>query len=66
MRFRRVIVTVAGPLVLGAVVVAAAAPAATKNPAHAAFVTPAAANRCTNGVSDRINGRVVCIHVGGK
>jgi hypothetical protein len=33
---------------------------------EAAFVTPAAANRCTNGVSDRISGRVVCIHVGGK
>lgn len=66
MRFRRVIVTVAAPLLLGAAVVTAAAPAATKNPAHATFVTPAAANRCTNGVSDRIRGRVVCIHVGGK
>jgi hypothetical protein len=27
---------------------------------------PAATKGCTNGVSDRINGRVVCIHVGGK
>lgn len=27
---------------------------------------PDATNGCTNGVSDRINSRVVCIHVGGK
>jgi hypothetical protein len=29
-------------------------------------VTPTAAARCVNGVSDRIGGRTVCIHVGGK
>jgi Calx-beta domain len=52
--------------VLLAAVVTAAAPAATTTPAPAGPVEPAAANRCTNGVSDRINGRVLCIHVGGK
>ena len=64
MRSKRVVVTVAGALVLVAAVVTAAAAAATTNPASAAL--PTAAQRCTNGVSDRINGRVVCIHVGGK
>ena len=90
MRPKRLVVTVPGPLLLVAAVVAAAAPAATPNPAYGAGVKPvtglpaavsppplartdsasrtepAAAKRCTNGVSDRIKGRVVCIHVGGK
>ena len=61
MKSTRVVAMVAGLLLLGAAMVTAAAPAATSGPASAA-----AANRCTNGVSDRINGRVVCIHVGGK
>src|SRR5215210_6067059 len=61
MRFKYVAATVGASLLLLAAAVAAAAPAATSGPA-----TTAAANRCTNGVSDRIKGRVVCIHVGGK
>jgi hypothetical protein len=67
MRSKRVVVTVVGSLMLAAAVVTAGAPAATAKPAFSAYRTqPAAAQRCTNGVSDRIRGRVVCIHVGGK
>ena len=58
MTFKRSVVATAGLLLLCAAVVTAAASAATRNPTHAAG--------CTNGVSDRINGRVVCGHVGGK
>jgi hypothetical protein len=58
MTFKRSVVATAGLLLLCAAVVTAAASAATRNPTHAAG--------CTNGVSDRINGRVVCVHVGGK
>ena len=67
MRSKRVVITVVGALMLAAAVVTAGAPAATAKPAVSAYRTqPAAAQRCTNGVSDRIRGRVVCIHVGGK
>jgi Calx-beta domain len=58
MTLKRVLITVGASLLLLSALMAAAAPAATTG--------PAAANRCTNGVSDRIGGRVVCIHVGGK
>jgi hypothetical protein len=49
-------------------VVAALAAIATTLSASAApaGVRPAAAAKCTNGVSDRIKGKTVCIHVGGK
>jgi hypothetical protein len=64
----RLVVTVAASLLVVAALVTAAASAATRYP-----VSPAAqrapssvSKRCTNGVSDRINGRLVCIHVGGK
>jgi hypothetical protein len=33
---------------------------------HSASASRLASARCTNGVSDRIGGRVVCIHLGGK
>jgi hypothetical protein len=61
MKVLRVAVTVGVPLLLLAAAVTTAAPAATRGAA-----SPGAAQRCTNGVSDRINGRTVCIHVGGK
>jgi hypothetical protein len=49
-------------------VVAALAAVATTLSVSAtpAGAKPVAASRCTNGVSDRIKGKVVCIHVGGK
>jgi hypothetical protein len=43
---------------------ASALPLAGPTPAYR--TEPAAARRCTKGVPDQINGRVVCIHVGGK
>jgi hypothetical protein len=55
MRIKWVVVGVAALLVTGAAV-SASAPAASFWPTA----------RCSNGVPDRINGRVVCIHVGGK
>jgi uncharacterized Zn-binding protein involved in type VI secretion len=61
MKVNSVAATVFVPLLLLAAAVTTAAPAATRSAPPAA-----AAKRCTNGVSDRINGRVVCIHVGGK
>jgi hypothetical protein len=35
-------------------------------PASIAAVRPVTATRCSNGVADRVNGRAVCIHAGGK
>lgn len=55
MRIKWVVVGVAALLVTGAAVSASA-------PAASVWRT----TRCSNGVSDRINGRAVCIHVGGK
>jgi hypothetical protein len=71
MRTKCLVATVAGPLLFVAAVVTAAAPAATGNGTSASVVKPvigprAVAKGCTNGVSDRIKGRVVCIHVGGE
>jgi Calx-beta domain len=73
MRTNRVVLMVVVALALVAAAVTAAAPAATTSPAQTSNVVPlvgatplAIVARCTNGVSDRINGRVVCIHVGGK
>jgi Calx-beta domain-containing protein len=59
MRVGTVAAAVAGTLAFAAAVLAATASAATSHPA-----TTAAA--CSNGVADRIGGRAVCIHVGGK
>jgi Calx-beta domain len=58
MTLTRVLATLAGALVLAGVAVTAAAPAS--------IADPAAAKRCANGVADRMGGRAVCIHVGGK
>jgi hypothetical protein len=67
MRSKRVVVTIVGALMLAAAVVTADALAAATNPTSGAYQSePTAAQGCTNGVSDRIKGRVVCIHVGGK
>jgi hypothetical protein len=54
---KKLLVTVA-VVAIAACVVAGAAPAYRTE--------PTAAKGCTNGVSDRINGRVLCIHIGGK
>jgi hypothetical protein len=53
-------------LLVTVAVVAIAACIVVSGATSAYRTEPAAANGCTNGVSDRINGRVVCIHVGGK
>src|SRR3954454_3427791 len=44
----------------------AAAVAAVMAAGTSAHVRPAAAARCVSGVSDRMAGRTVCIHVGGR
>jgi Calx-beta domain len=54
---KKLLVTVA-VVAIAACIVAEAAPAYRTE--------PTAAKGCTNGVSDRINGRVLCIHIGGK
>jgi hypothetical protein len=59
MRSIRAIATIGASLLLVATLAAAAAAAATR----AGALAP---NACTNGIGDRIGGRTVCIHVGGK
>src|SRR5438045_2745525 len=61
MRLRCFTAAIVVPLVLAAAVATAATP-----PASTAAPRLAAATHCTNGITDRINGRVVCIRVGGK
>jgi Calx-beta domain-containing protein len=63
MKSKLVMVGVTFLLLVPAAMVTASAPAAGARPLSLPFGQTA---RCTNGVSDRINGRVVCIHVGGR
>jgi Calx-beta domain len=64
MRSTGIFATVAVALFLVASVATSAAPAATHT--LVSHVRPLVVAACTNGVTDRIRGRVVCIHVGGK
>jgi len=65
MRLRSVAVAVGATIAVAAAVLATTASAANSSQARADGGR-SAVKACTNGVSDRIGKRVVCIHVGGK